>query len=308
MSSADRRRGPRLQKLITLTFEHSERQETCVTVNVGPCGAWVSTRVGLSLPVGGDVALCYQPAGAASAPMTLRGRVLRTVSREPGDGRHPGMAVEFESVVTSAPREELHAFLVSVLGMECTLDGLLEVAPSGEKVYRFPEYTEGVVRFGKARHVHRARLAPERCLPSDAKAGEDVQREIQSDVERRRSPRHAVRVDVTYYVGDMPHSAAVLNVSRSGMFLQTDHDPPPPGARIWLRFPVTSEPEGWTVKIDATVRRRWEPAAEVLPGFAVKIREVDEQGRTGSFRMYLHRLKNPTRKARGRGYHYSSHR
>ena len=112
-------------------------------------------------------------------------------------------------------------------------------------------------------------------------------------------------MDVTYYLGDIPHLGTVLNISPRGAFLQTDQPMPKVGARLSFRFPVTEEPDIFYVKIGGTVRRRWDPAFEGLPGFGVRFDQIDELGKAGILRRYLQRFQKDGRRGKRRGYHYS---
>ncbi len=58
--------------------------------------------------------------------------------------------------------------------------------------------------------------------------------------DRRREPRHPVRLDVDYQHGDTYLYSRSSNLSEMGIFLVTDR-PPPPGERIGLRFRLSGD-------------------------------------------------------------------
>ncbi|MFO8072525.1 MAG: TIGR02266 family protein [Polyangia bacterium] len=63
----------------------------------------------------------------------------------------------------------------------------------------------------------------------------------QGIVDRRREPRHPIRLDVDYQHGDTYLYSRSSNLSEMGIFLVAER-PPPPGTRIRLRFRLPGEP------------------------------------------------------------------
>ena len=282
-----------------------------MTTDVSVRGAFVTTKSKVQLPVGMELTVEYIPQNTADSPIYIEGIVSRSVKRPSRVSRMPGMAIEFLRYVSPGGAAPLALFLQDLLG--CTLDdaesGTFGTDDTGATIFDV-EPVEGPTPRSHARHVHTERLSPERTLPDDARSAEELLRKIVTDIERRRVRRFAVHVDVTYYLDEreVPHRGVVLNVSQRGLFIQTDHAVPKLGVRVKLQLPVDEDGSDVYVRIEGTVRRRWDPSTEGLPGFGIRLDRIDEMGHTGVFRMYLRRLERRGRRRHLRGYHYAMRR
>lgn len=310
-SFEDRRRAPRFQRLVKLSFEHSDRALTCVSTDVSLYGAFLTTPSGLHVAPGTRLTVEYRSKDESATVVQIISQVTRMITRPSRVNRLPGMAVEFLEFVSILGRDPLELFLDGVLGWPPGEDdegGFSTDEGTGAVSFRPPQEQRLRAVPPSAKHVFEDRLSASRTLPDDPKAAEEMLKKIVTDVERRRKRRYALRTDIKYYVGDsIPHLGTVLNISERGLFIQTSHDIPGVGQKVCLRFPVTEDPDDiHYVKIEGIVRRRWDPATESLPGFGIRFETVDEQGKTGVFRLFLRRF-DRTRGNRGRrrGYHYS---
>ncbi len=308
---SDRRRATRVQKLLTLKMEHDGRGADLVTTDVSLRGTFVHAPPDFRLPVGADLALKFSD-GPDAPVIEISAKIVRVIARASRVSRIPGMALEFLQFSCAAGIGPLSDFVQNVLcyrlGREDARHMALE--DDGSATFTPPEDKKGLHLVSKARHVHAERMSPERTLPGDAKEAEELMRKIVTDIERRRVKRFAMRTEVTWYQTDgLPHSGVVLNVSQRGMFVQTDHKLPRVGSRVRLKFPIEEEGGVSYVKIEAIVRRRWNPSNESMPGFGIRFERIDEMGHTGIFRMWLRSFENSGATARRRrGYHYARKR
>ena len=72
-------------------------------------------------------------------------------------------------------------------------------------------------------------------------------------MERRRAERIKQRLTCELIIGDRRHPGIVLDVSETGLFIQTSASPPPgERARLTLRCP-----DGTEVEVEASVARRY---------------------------------------------------
>ena len=240
--------------------------------------------------------------GAHGAAIQMHSRVVRVVHQTLRASRIPGMAVAFEEIVAPAGRKQLDEFVEDQLcgaSHELPADWY-GVDENGMHILRLPTEDD------QTRRVHEERLTEGRTLPAQSTQSDDVLRRFTRPNERRRNPRFPVHVEVSYYVGDIPYLGSVLNISQSSLFMQTDHEIPPVGTAVSLKFPLAEAPDPQYVRIDGTVCRHWDRSGEILPGFAVHFDHVGELGRRGIFQMYLNNFrKRASRPRPRRGYHYS---
>ena len=305
-SDGDRRRAKRVQRLISLSMEYEGLGVSLVTTDVSLRGAFVHAPPGFRLPIGFDLRCEYR--GADNIPIFIRANIIRVITRPGRVSRIPGMALEFIAFECKSGVQALSEFIQNVLEFPLSAADTkhISIEKDGHATYTLgPQLRERLRLVPDARMVHAERNA--RSLPDDVKANEDMLRELVTDIERRRVKRHPCHVEVTWTVADntMPYSGLVLNVSQRGIFVQTDHELPQIGTHVCFRFPV-GEGNGEDspyVKMEGTVRRRWDPSTEGLPGFGLRLDKIDELGKTGIFRMFLHRFGNK-RGRRRRGFHY----
>lgn len=87
------------------------------------------------------------------------------------------------------------------------------------------------------------------------------------DRDRRRQPRHPVRLDVDFRAGDSYLYSRASNISEFGIFVVTA-DPAPPGTRVHLRF--GSAGGGPPLEIEGEVRwiDRGDPRRD--PGMGIR--------------------------------------
>lgn len=301
----DRRSKRRQQRLIRLAYQAGESEMTCVTTDISLVGAFVTTQD--VLPAGYHVDVRYQDDDGHG--LVLRTRVVRSMAPSVRSSRIAGMALEFEQIVSPAGRGPLLAFLQGVLSADAEDlgDTRFVEGEAGAITYHVMRTAIAVGSGTAARHVHEERLNPERTVPQQNSSGEDLRRKLATGKERRKNARYPTRMEVTWYVGEMPYSGAVLNVALSSLFLHTDHTMPPVGAHVVLRLPVGEAGDPTHVTIDGTVIRAWTPGKELLPGFVVRFDKVDEHGLKGIFRRYIDRFARGPGKTR-RGFHYGATR
>ena len=299
----DRRSKRRHQRLIRLAYQAGDAEMTCVTTDISLVGAFVTTHD--VLPAGYHVDFRYSD--EAGRPLVLRTRVVRVIAPSVRSNRMPGMALEFEQIVSPSGHAPLIAFLQSVLVAD---EGDLaeEKFTANEDtsvVYHVVRTAIAIGTGAAARHVHEERLNPERTVPEPNAAGEGLRRTLATGKERRKNPRYPTRVDVTWYVDEMPFSGAVLNIGLTSLFLHTDHELQAVGSHVVLHLPVGEAGDPARVTIEATVVRTWTPGAELLPGGALRFDRVDEHGLKGIFRRYIDRFARGPGKPR-RGFHYGA--
>lgn len=95
-------------------------------------------------------------------------------------------------------------------------------------------------------------------------------------IERRREPRHDLRLDVNYRRGDTYLYSRSSNISEMGIFLVT-RDPPRKGTRIELRFAVPGEDE--PLRVTGEVRWVVRPGAAGEPGMGIQFIDPDDEFR-----------------------------
>ncbi len=309
-TARDRRRAVRFQRLLRLVLEHDDATESAVSVDVSWTGAFVRIEGRRSMPAGlvldlryRDVELAYEVVASA--------RVIRNVAQPSSLQRIPGIAVEFEGIACEQGLGPLRHFLMHVVGChELIAWEYSSASVSGGPALFRPPPPAGEPRGQSARNVHAERLSPDRCVPEETQAIEDLLRDRLTPVDRRRQRRYPVHIDVTWFLDeDVPHSGRVLSVSQTGLFVQTDHALPAVGTRVLVRFPVDESPFHTVLKISGPIRRHWDPDLEALPGFGMGITTVDAAGRPGVFRFYLSRLAKrfePRARAASKGFHYAT--
>ncbi|MCK9459858.1 MAG: PilZ domain-containing protein [Proteobacteria bacterium] len=94
--------------------------------------------------------------------------------------------------------------------------------------------------------------------------GED---DTRSYAEKRRQPRHAIRVDVNYRFGDTYLFSRSSNLSEMGIFLATP-TPLARGTRIELSFADPAAPE--PIRVDGEVVWTIEAKPGVEPGMGIR--------------------------------------
>jgi hypothetical protein len=108
--------------------------------------------------------------------------------------------------------------------------------------------------------------------------------------EQRRRPRVAVSTPVTYYIGSESHIGRSVDVSRAGVYVQTDGPLPRLGDRTNIRLPVLHAGRHHVVMLTTRIVR-YKGAAEKVDskhrGFAADYQVVDELGVPGIFSHFL---------------------
>ncbi len=299
LSEHDRRRAPRRRKLLRLAFRYGKKDVNCVATDGNHFGLFLNSKV--VPPVGYELDIDYIEERTGRR-VILRSQVVRVVHQTLRASRIPGMAIEFRELLAPGGQEDMEWFLTEVLGSrpeELTMLQFIE-GPDGTCDVRPPPRENATL---EARHIHQERLKEGLHLPVEE---EQPSKKMPFSKERRRNPRFAVRVDVSFFVGDIPFLGSVLNISQSSLFMQTDHEIPNVGTNISLKYPLAEAPDPQYVRIDATVCRHWNPGTEALPGYAVHFDHVGELGRRGIFQMYLNNFRKRARgSSKRRGFHYS---
>ncbi|MCB9730570.1 MAG: PilZ domain-containing protein [Deltaproteobacteria bacterium] len=107
--------------------------------------------------------------------------------------------------------------------------------------------------------------------------------------ERRRRPRVDVSTPVTYFLGRESHLGRSVNVSRAGLYVETDGPLPKIGDRVNIRLPVLHAGRHHVVMLTTRIVRYRGPGDRqtVRPGFAADYQVVDELGVPGIFSHFL---------------------
>ena len=95
-------------------------------------------------------------------------------------------------------------------------------------------------------------------------------------VERRRLKRVVRRISACFQCDGVIGKGHIKNVTQEGLFLRTDHLPPP-GSQIRLVFGPEGGPR---VEVSGTVRwttAQLPPGANTSPGFGMRIENVTEE-------------------------------
>ncbi|MEZ4268852.1 MAG: PilZ domain-containing protein [Myxococcota bacterium] len=107
--------------------------------------------------------------------------------------------------------------------------------------------------------------------------------------ERRRRPRVEVSTPVTYFIGSESHLGRSVDVSRAGVYVETDGPLPKLGDRTNIRLPVLHAGRHHVVMLTTRIAR-YKGAAEKpgkRRGFAADYQVVDELGVPGIFSHFL---------------------
>ncbi len=109
------------------------------------------------------------------------------------------------------------------------------------------------------------------------------------DGDRRSRPRMGLAVPVTWFLKTQPVLGQAVDLSRSGIYVNTDHTPPPVGSRVTLRMPVLADGLRHVVMFTARVVRhkhhREKPGHR--HGFGARFTVVDELGHVGIFKHFV---------------------
>jgi hypothetical protein len=241
--------------------------------------------------------------------IVIRALVVRVVTPALRVSGLRGMAVEIEEITCLDGVDALYDFLRRFLNCpEQEVDeDQLRIDDSGGVTFKLMRIPIAAGAGAASRYLQEELLKPNRTVPDERHSNEEQLRGGLFDVNRRSSKRASVFVDVTYYVGGMPHLGTVLNISRRGLYLKTGHVIPPLDTQLVVRVPVAEAPDPQYVRIEGIIRRTWNPKSESLPGFALRFVVVDELGRQGIFRTYLERFdkKKKSSGIRVRGFHYA---
>jgi uncharacterized protein (TIGR02266 family) len=110
----------------------------------------------------------------------------------------------------------------------------------------------------------------ERAIEREARS------EIETQIERRRSPRSPLLVRVSYSTVDALFSEFTRNINEGGLFIETE-SPPPPGTRVSLQFQLP----GGSDPIHARGRVTWvTPASASTPaGMGVEFEHLGPEAR-----------------------------
>jgi uncharacterized protein (TIGR02266 family) len=95
-------------------------------------------------------------------------------------------------------------------------------------------------------------------------------------IERRREPRHAIKIDVNYSFGESYLYSRSGNISEMGIFLLSN-EPLARGTRIELRFAVPGEPD--PLRVMGEVRWIVHPGAGQEPGMGVQFLDPTDEFR-----------------------------
>jgi len=112
--------------------------------------------------------------------------------------------------------------------------------------------------------------------------------------DRRKDPRFDVKVKVDYSTREMFVSNYVTNLSKGGVFIQTD-DPLPLQSRINLTFFLPD----LDIKIEAKGKVVWtydikKGTGNIVPGMGIKFTDLSAQHKT-LIEDYIQKLSNPSR-------------
>ena len=278
----DRRRAVRHRKLLRFEFDYDDKHVTCVSTDISRWGTFVNSQV---VPlVGCALELIYRPSEDARETILLRSRVIRIVHQTLRASRIPGLAVAFEEVASVGGKRALLQFMAGTLGIPESEadDESFHTDDAGYAVFAIAGRDET----SDSRAPY-ARLEHERTLPLGQQASEAALDQLQQRKERRHNPRFPVNVDVSFYIGDIPYLGSVENISRTSLYIRTDHDLPAMGTNLTLKYPLAEAPDPQYVRIDGTVCRHWNESTERPQGFAIHFDHVGELGRPGLFHTYL---------------------
>ncbi len=303
---SDRRSTNRQTRLITLSLTYLPTQCSSyavesfrvVSTNVSTAGAFLSIPQGAMPPKGAKVTL--EPSGG-DEHLRIEASVIRTVHKPSFLHGVRGIGIAFTRVTSEDGAAVLHKWLATV----SSPDRLPSLSPkimehaSGDVSY-CPSVNARVLPLS----VHSARISPTRSVPDELKTYEKTVHAIRQGHNRRRFSRQPCSLAVRWTVDELPNAGTLLNASRSGVFIQTDHELPAIGTTLAIEFRMMDRQVESKIRLVGRVRRHWKPGVEGLPGYGLKITRVEEHGRTGSYWMFLRRMSGRTGGPR-RGYRYS---
>jgi hypothetical protein len=224
------------------------------------------------------------PGGQAS----ITARVVRHVGRHSRLGGTPGVGLAFVKIAATAPSALRHV-LTEVLALRPEqVDPARTRTSSGIITY----YVEAPSVFGLVAPPPTRALA---ALP--APLATRAPRDDYSGHDRRLDERFAVFTEAVYYRDGLPHSAQVRDIGRTGMYLTTDHAPPPEGTRVICKTHLTGEFADQWIRASGRVVRHWAPLDHVGAGLAIQIDQLEELGQDGTLNAYIDYLARLT----GRG-------
>ena len=300
----DRRRVARQSRLVRLEFLLDDENVSCITTDLSLRGAFLNSQV--TPPPGRRIWLKYC---AENDPVVvLPALVVRVVTPALRVSGLRGMAVEIEEITCPSGRTHLNDFLRRFLNCpETEIDEERIRVDSGAVSYKLSRIPIVAGAGNASRYLQQELLMPERTVPEPCTGDNEQLGNGLFNVNRRSCKRSPIYVDVTYYIGGIPHLGTVLNISRRGLYMRTMHSIPSTSTTIILRMPVAEAPDPQYVRIQATVRRTWDPEHESLPGFALRFDQMDEHGNHGIFRTYLDRFNKKKKKSgvRTTGFHYA---
>ncbi|MGM0577565.1 MAG: PilZ domain-containing protein [Myxococcota bacterium] len=118
-------------------------------------------------------------------------------------------------------------------------------------------------------------------------------RGVAPEESRRSHPRFPVRLPVSYFVGASSQVGLARDVSRTGVYVETDGPVPPVEQPVKIRLPVEHGDCFHVVMLTAVVVRGTARAwTEDGAGFAARFRVVDDLGVPGIFRHFLESLQD----------------
>jgi hypothetical protein len=299
----------RHKRLLTLSLTHlpSGRTTTApetysvVTTDISLTGAFLSLSQE-TLPPRGSHIVVESIQGLSK--LRIEAFVVRTVQRPSFLQRVRGIGVAFTQIEVAD----------GLVGMERWLSCLADTPNSDMELMRVQELPNGIARYiprVTARllplAVHTARISPARAVPDELSTYTETIDAPKRSRDRRRFSRTACSIDTRWLVGDLPHAGLMLNASRSGVFIHTDHKLPAIGQIVTASFATSNAEDTRNVVLEGRVRRHWMPSVEGLPGFGLRIERMQEHGRSGSYWMFLRRIGGRAGGPR-RGYRYNPRR
>lgn len=110
--------------------------------------------------------------------------------------------------------------------------------------------------------------------------GAESARDVETSVERRKSPRTPALVRVTYRSVDVLFSEFARNVNEGGMFIETDN-PAPVDSVVALHFqlPGSEQPIRASARVVWTRERTGEEGPDEAPGMGLEFEELSQEAR-----------------------------
>lgn len=246
----DRRKHPRQARFLRLGFDWSSQRCLAVTTNVSTGGAFLNTAV---LPPPGAQLDIAWAGGDGEPDVTFRGMVRRVVDPLSRISVVPGVGVAWLSARAPTSPHGLVRLLAPILGE-------VEVVADGDEAVWYPA----------APMV----AAPLCRIVKDLQRIDDLRPAVGETTEPCPPSQSQSGVEVVFYVSREPFSGRVRNLTRRGLWVDTEGPLPCVGDVTTGRYPIggVEAPLTWARMVGVVVRAQHTGDTR---GFAVEIISVD---------------------------------